>query len=119
MNRRIKNFGIVGFISTLCGFVAKAFYRDYVTMNKINDSGIAGFLPSYFYVLGFSQLLLIRETKYPISVILIVTLASTGFEFMQYHSSGLLDIPDIVASVFGGITSLISLKIVQAKSNVT
>jgi len=111
-------FGIIGFVSTLLGFLAKIFYRDYINMNGINDFGFAGFLPSYLYVLGFSQLLLMRPTRYPEVVVAIVTLTSIGYEFMQYHSSHLLYIPDIIASIFGGITSFVALKMVQKRRRI-
>ena len=113
MGKSNRIFGIIGFVSTLTGFLAKIFYRDYINMNGINDFGFSGFLPSYFYVLGFSQLLLIKPTRYPTIVITIVTFASVGYEFMQYRSSNHLDLLDICASVFGGITSVIALKLVQ------
>jgi hypothetical protein len=111
-----KIYGLMGLIATVIGFLGKAYYRDYINSKGIDDFGIAGFLPSYFYVLGFSLLLLIRPTKHPILIISIVTIASVLFEFKQYHSSSNLDFSDIFASVGGGITAiLISLLIERNK----
>jgi hypothetical protein len=113
MDRNSMIPGIIGFTSTLIGFFSKVFYRSFISLHRIDDYGIAGFLPSYFYVLGFSQLLLIKQTKNPLIVIAVVTLASIGFEFLQYHNSSHLDVPDIVASMFGGITSMIVVKLIK------
>ncbi len=115
MGRSNRIFGITGLISTIFGFLAKILYRNYITANRIDDYGIAGFLPSYFYVLGFSQLLLIKPSKNPVLVIAIVTIASVGFEFMQYRHSNHIDIQDIIASIIGGITSMIMVKSLEKK----
>lgn len=115
MDRNCLLSGIIGLISTLLGFLAKILYRDFVYLNGIDDFGFAGFLPSFFYVLGFSQLLLIKPSIHPKTVISFVTFASIGFEIMQYLSSNHIDIPDIVASLIGGITSVIILKMVQKR----
>jgi len=100
-------FGLIGLGATIAGFIGKAFYRDYINANKIKDFGLAEFLPSYFYVLGFSLLLLIRPTKLPKVVIVAVTSASVCYEIMQYISSGKIDFADIFASIAGGITALL------------
>lgn len=106
-------YGVIGLLSTILGFLGKAFYRGYILSNSINDWGIARFLPSYFYVVGFSLLLLIKPTKYPLLIIFIVTLASILFETKQYFSTNFLDVKDILASIAGGVTAFIVLKIVE------
>ncbi|MGB5664374.1 hypothetical protein, partial [Eudoraea sp.] len=96
MKQENKIFGIIGFLAVLMGFLSKVIYRDFINLNEINDYGIAGFLPSYFYVLGFSLLLLIRPTKHSKKIVLIVTIASILFELKQWSTSGKLDLKDII-----------------------
>lgn len=105
--------GIIGLLATVTGFLGKVFYRDYININGINDYGFAGFLPSYFYVLGFSLLLLVRPNKHPKLIIIIVTVASILFELKQWNSTGNLDVKDILASIIGGITSFLILKRIE------
>src|SRR6476661_3902707 len=89
MSKKSRAFGLFGLSAVVIGFVSKVFYRDYVNSNAIKDYGIAGFLPSYFYVLGFSLLLLIRPTRFPKLVIYIVTIASILYEVEQYVTGGI------------------------------
>ncbi|MFC2147779.1 MAG: VanZ family protein [Eudoraea sp.] len=113
MKQENKIFGIIGFLAVLMGFLSKVIYRDFINLNEINDYGIAGFLPSYFYVLGFSLLLLIRPTKHSKKIVLIVTIASILFELEQWSASGKLDLKDIIASIFGCITAILIVKIIE------
>lgn len=113
MAKKSITYGIIGLLATILGFLGKAFYRDYILSNSINDWGIAWFLPSYFYVIGFSLLLLVKQTKYPLLIIFIVTMASILFETKQYFSTNFFDVKDILASIAGGLTAIIILKIVE------
>ena len=113
MNIRNRFFGLIGLTATIIGFLCKVFYRDYINSNGIYDYGIAGFLPSYFYVAGFSLLLLMRPVKHPMLVAAIVTVASIFYEVKQYFSSGLFDFPDIIASVAGGLTAILFIILVE------
>lgn len=106
-------FGIIGLLAVILGFLSKTIYRDYINLNKINDYGVAGSLPSYFYVVGFTLLLLIKPTKYPKVLLLIVALGSVLYELMQWGSTGKLDVKDILASIGGGLTVLVLLKLVK------
>jgi len=115
MTKKSIACGSIGLIATVLGFLGKAFYRDYIHSNAINDWGIEGFLPSYFYVAGFSLLLLIKPAKYPVVIISMVTLASVLFEFRQYFSTGFFDLKDVLASIAGGVTAFIILKAVERK----
>ncbi len=108
---------MTGFSMVLLGFISKSFYRDYINLNHINDYGIAGFLPSYFYVAGFALLLLIRPSKHPLMLVSFVTLASVLFELKQYGSSGHFDYKDAIASIAGGLTAFIILKIIDRKAS--
>ncbi len=74
---------------------------------------MAGFLPSYFYVIGLSLLLLIRPTQYPKIIIGIVTAASILFELKQWNTSGNFDLPDMLASIAGGLTSVLILNRIE------
>lgn len=96
---------LIGLGFVIIGFLAKIFYRDYINRHGIDDFGLAGSLPSFLYVIGFSQLLMIRPIKYPALIILVVTLGSVIYEFKQFYGSGLLDTNDIVASFAGGAIS--------------
>lgn len=104
-------FGIIGLLAVILGFLSKTIYRDYINLNKINDYGLAGSLPSYFYVVGFTLLLLIKPAKYPKVLVLIVTLGSVFYELKQWNSTGILDVKDILASIAGGLTVLVLIKL--------
>jgi len=99
----------------ISGFTGKSFYRDFIYANKINDFGIAGFLPSYLYVAGFSLLLLVRPTRNYAVLISVVTIASILFEVRQFSSGGLFDFKDAMASVAGGMTAYILVKLIDRK----
>lgn len=116
MEKDAKRFGLIGFIFFVLGFLAKGFYREYINSNEIDDLGIAGFLPSYFYVIAFALLLQMNLFRYPILTIIVVTLGSVLFEIKQYFGSGVLDYGDIIASIAGGLTAFIILKMMQKKS---
>jgi len=106
---------LIGIAFVIFGLLAKSYYRNYINSLGIDDFGLADSLPSFFYVTGFSQLLMIRPIKYPPLVILVVTAGSVIFEFKQYRSSGTLDVNDIIASVLGGAISLLILYFVEKK----
>jgi hypothetical protein len=106
---------LIGILFVVIGFLAKAFYREYINRNGIDDFGLAGSLPSFLYVIGFSQLLQIRPIRYPALVILVVTIGSILYEYKQSLTSGLMDVNDIVASIAGGATSLLILYLVGKK----
>lgn len=115
MEEKHKASFLIGIIIVVIGFLAKNFYREYINSHGIDDFGLAGSLPSFLYVIGFSQILQIRPIKYPVLVILVVTLGSIIYEFKQSYRSGTLDINDIVASILGGIISLLILYIVEKR----
>ena len=120
MNKMIRQhriLGIIGLLAVITGFLGKSIYRDFIKFNNINDFGIAGFLPSYFYVIGFALLLLIKPTKHSKMIVLVVTVASVLFELKQWNSTGIFDLKDILASIAGGITAILILKNVEKYSN--
>jgi hypothetical protein len=104
---------LIGFLFVIMGLLAKSIYRDFINSHGIADFGLAGSLPSLLYVIGFSQLLMIRPVKYPALIILVVSAGSVIYEYKQYLDSHLLDVNDIIASVIGGIISLILLMQVE------
>jgi hypothetical protein len=61
-------YGITGFLAVVFGLLGKTIYRDFIISSNTYDHGIAGFLPSFFYVIGFSLLLLIRPVRFPVTV---------------------------------------------------
>jgi uncharacterized membrane protein YccC len=107
MPRKYLQFGITGLLFSLLGFLAKGFLREYVHTQGWNDIGISGWMPSFLYVTGFSQLLLIRTSAYPHATIFIVMIASVLFEVMQWHSTGTADVADVIASIGGGLLSFL------------
>lgn len=113
MTKNSVIFGLTGFCATLIGFAAKAFYRNYILSNSISDFGIQGFLPSYFYVMGFSLLLLVKPTKFPSLVIFTVALASVLFEIKQFIANRNFDWKDTLASIAGGLTALVVVKMLE------
>ena len=106
---------LIGIVFIVLGFIGKVFYREYINSHGIDDFGIAGSLPSFMYVIGFSQLLQIRPIKYSWLVVLVVTVGSIIYEFKQSSGSATLDMNDIIASVLGGAVSLLILYIVGRK----
>lgn len=106
---------LIGIAFVIFGLLAKSYYRNYINSMGIDDFSLADSLPSFFYVTGFSQLLMIRPVKYPPLVILVVTAGSIIFEFKQYRSSGTLDVNDIIASILGGAISLLILYFVEKR----
>ena len=99
-----------GLIATIIAFVMKAFYRPYIVANHLYDFGLADHSPSLFYVAGFSLLLLIRWYPKVYLTTLMVTFASIGYEFMQFKKTEILDTGDIIASIAGGIITLLIVK---------
>jgi hypothetical protein len=115
LEERHKVSFLIGLGFVIIGFLAKTFYRDYINRHGIGDFGLAGSLPSFLYVIGFSQLLMIRPIRYPALIILVVTLGSVIYEFKQFYGSGLLDTNDIVASLAGGAISLFILYLIAKR----
>ena len=112
MNGINKNHFITGVISVIAGFISKTVYRPYVYEYQINDFGLSGGAPSFFYVIGFSQLLLVKKFKHPWLVILIVTSGSLVYEFWQMRNRP-LDFIDVGMSLLGGIISFLLWKILK------
>ena len=117
MVKNIKLLVWIGVVFIVVGFIGKSFYRDYIYLNEINDFGIAGFLPSYLNVVGLSLMLFvglfIKPSPYPQLFFVFVPLGSILYELMQYKLSGTLDVPDILASIAGGITGYLIFWMVQ------
>ena len=115
MKKDEKLNGIIGFIFFVLGFIAKGFYREFIISNEIDDFGVAGFLPSYLYVVAFALLMQMSPFRYPILIIIVITLASILFEIKQYFGSGILDYADIIASIAGGLSAFIIVKMINKK----
>ena len=115
MKKKKVIFGLIGLAAVILGFLGKLFYREYVYSHGINDFGIADTLPSYFYVVGFALLLLLQTSDFPQITIGAVTIASILFETKQFYSKGVFDAPDVLASVAGGITAAIVVKMVNRR----
>lgn len=105
---QIKN-GIIGMTAVLLGFVLKAVYRPFAYQHELTDLGFADSAPSFFYVIGFSQLLLVKKYSKDWVIIALVTSGSVLYEIMQ-SSHGRLDLSDILGSILGGATSWLLMK---------
>ena len=103
---------LIGVIFVILGLLAKSTYRNYINSHGIDDAGLAGSLPSFLYVIGFSQLLMVRPVKYPMLIITGVTAGSVIYEFKQSFGAGTTDVNDIIASAAGGAVSAIMLYLV-------
>lgn len=97
--------GFIGLLAVIAGFIAKTLYRPYAYEHKLMDYGIANSAPSFFYVIGFSQLLLLKTNSNPRTIILLVTLGSVAYEIFQSRHQP-LDVTDMIASLLGGAVSL-------------
>lgn len=106
---------LIGVIFVILGLLAKSTYRNYIISHGIDDAGLAGSLPSFLYVIGFSQILMIRPVKYPVLIINGVAAGSVIYEFKQSFGSGVTDVNDIMASLAGGAVSAIILYMVLKK----
>jgi hypothetical protein len=100
---------LIGLVFVIIGLLAKSVYRNYICSHGIDDFGLADSLPSFLYVIGFSQLLQISTFRFPALWIPVVTLGSVIYEFKQYYTSGTLDFSDIIASLAGGVVSYLIL----------
>jgi hypothetical protein len=105
MNHLNLSNGLIGLLAVIAGFLAKTLYRPFAYEKELTDLGIADSAPSFFYVIGFSQLLLIKESSRPKTIILLVTLGSVAYEFFQSRHQ-VLDVTDLMASLLGGTISI-------------
>ncbi|MCA0932716.1 hypothetical protein LCM02_09660 [Lutimonas saemankumensis] len=112
MNEINKNHFIAGLLAVLAGFAAKTIYRPFAYEHQVNDFGLSDGAPSFFYVIGFSQLLLVKKFRHPRLVILMVIAGSLAYEFWQMRNQA-LDFIDLGMSLLGGIGSFVLLKIFQ------
>lgn len=103
---------LIGLAFLLIGFVVKVFYLRHIDSIGLNEFGLAGSLPSFLGVIGFSQLLQIRPIKYPSLVMIVVTAGSIIYEYKKSFESGTLNVNNIVASIVGGAVSLLILYVV-------
>lgn len=115
MNKKQVTYGIAGLIFTAAGFVVKIFFRDYIEINRIYDFSLWAMLPSFLFVIGFSQLLLIKPPLKPRITIWMVVLASVLFELRQYYSTGIADYVNLIASLAGGFISLLIWQMVERR----
>ena len=109
--------GLIGFLTWVLGLLSKTTYRSYMINNDVNDYGISGFLPSFFYVIGFALLLLFNPVKNSTLIIIIVTLGSIIYELYQSYRNSKLDLNDIAASILGGVTAFIIIRLVTNSTN--
>jgi len=106
---------IIGIVFVTIGFFVKVFYRDFISNNETGVMSWADTLSCFLYVIGFSQIFLIKPFKYPSLVILFVVVGSIINEYKISFRTGMIDVNDIIASVAGGAISLLILYIVAKK----
>ena len=115
MEEKHRTSFLIGFVILLAGFLARFVFRSFIVGHGIDDFGLAAWLPRFLYVIGFSQILLIRPIKYPPLVMVVVAIGSIVYEYKKSFTSGNLDISIIVASILGGVVSYLILLFIEKK----
>ena len=115
MEEKQRTSFLIGFVILLVGFLARFVFRSFIIGHGIDDFGLSAWLPRFLYVIGFSQILLIRPIKYPPLVMVVVAIGSIVYEYKKYYLSGKLDINIIVASILGGVVSYLILLFIEKK----
>ena len=115
MEEKQRTSFLIGFMILLAGFLTRFVLRSFIIGHGIDDFGLAVWLPRFFYVIGFSQILLIRPIKYPPLVMVVVAIGSIVYEYKQSYLSGKLDISIVIASILGGLVSYLILLIIEKK----
>lgn len=114
-----KKFLIIGITCTILGFLSKVI-REYIYDNNVNDYGVFGSLPSFFYIVGLIFLIIaifkVNIENRGIGLIVCVTLGALVYEVEQLFSSRVFDIKDVIATVVGAIISLILYKHILRRS---
>jgi len=107
-NNQKQTFILFGSVTALLGFGSKLIYRPWALENKIEDYGIAGSAPSFFYVMGACLLIAGFSQKHSIRNMVYAAVRATAYELEQYYSSMIFDFNDIVATGIGlGVAMLI------------
>lgn len=117
MEQKLKISFLIGITFVLLGYVSVTIYRPYILEHMVPDFGLVDYLPSLFYVIGFSQILLIRPIRYPVVTIGIVTLGSVIYEIKQAYFGSTFDLPDTIASLVGGAVSVGILYLINRRYN--
>lgn len=115
MEEKHRTSFLIGFGILLVGFLTRFVFHSFIIGHGIDDFGLAAWLPRFLYVIGFSQILLIRPIKYPPLVMVVVAIGSIVYEYKKFYLSGKLDISVIVASILGGVISYLILLIIEKK----
>lgn len=103
MNKKQQITAAIGFTAMAAGFAVKIIYPENVY--NANNLKLADAFATILFVIGFSQLLLLKPLLRPGITIAVVTLASFLFEIRQYYSYGIADYLDVAASIAGGFIS--------------
>ncbi|NEM98997.1 hypothetical protein [Pontibacter burrus] len=108
---------IVGVIAALLGFASKLVYRPWVIENQMDDFGLQGFAPSFFYVLGACLLIAGFSNKNIPKNMALAALGAAVYELEQNYTSRVFDYLDLIATGVGlGLALLISEVILKDKA---
>lgn len=99
---------IIGAIAALIGFASKLAYRPWIINNQVDDYGIQGFAPSFFYVVGACLLMAGFSNKDHLKNMVWAAVGATMYELEQYYTSMVFDYKDLLATGIGlGLAILI------------
>ena len=111
-NNKKQTLIIIGTVAALLGFVSKIFYRSWVINNQIDDYGIQGFAPSFFYVIGVCLLMAGSSNKNYIKNMVLAAAGATAYELEQYYTSMVFDYMDLLATGVGLCLAILTGKTV-------
>lgn len=106
---------IVGVVAAILGFASKLAYRPWVINNHVDDYGIQGFSPSFFYTVGACLLMAGFSNKNYIKNMLWTAAGATVYEVEQYYTSMIFDYKDLLATGVGLGMAILIGKIVFRK----
>lgn len=107
-------FILYGSIAAVLGFASKLLYRPWIVSNALNDYGVQGFAPSFFYVAGACLLVVGFSSKNQVKNMLYAAAGATVYELEQYFTSMTLDFKDLLATAAGlGVALLLRKTILQ------
>ncbi len=110
-NRLRNAYVLVFLLSFVITEIGRDIYRPYIYKNDLNDFGIADTMGNHLgaVTLVFFILAVMNATRQEaLIVIATVTIGYIGYEFLQQFLPGsVVDPKDMVASIIGGILSLL------------
>jgi len=107
---------IIGLAAAFLGFASKLVYRPWVLENRVEDYGMAGSAPSFFYVMGACLLIAAFSQKHPTKNMVYAAAGATVYELEQYYTSMVFDFNDMLATGIGlGVAVLLGKGLLSKK----